>query len=199
MTGRTDGGDATPSSLLVRVRANEPDAWRRLVDLYRPLVRYWCDRGGVNATDADDVTQEAFAAAASSMPRFHHDQPGDTFRGWLRGVTRHCVLLHFRNNRGRPAAEGGSDAWQALQDVADPLAKIDDDENAETGLLYRCALDLVRGEFEDRTWQAFWLTAVEGRSPAAVTAELTMSPAAIRQAKSRVLRRLKEELGDVLA
>jgi RNA polymerase sigma-70 factor (ECF subfamily) len=191
-------GPVTPLSLLEQMRANDPAAWRRLIGLYRPLVIFWCGRGGVRPADAEDVTQEVFAAAAGSLPRFHRDQPGDTFRGWLRGIARHCVLLHFRKNRGRTQAEGGSAAWQVLQAVVDPLAGADDGEEVEVSLLYRRALDLVRGEFEDGTWQAFWLTAVEGRSPAALAADLAMSPAAIRKAKSRVLRRLKAELGDLI-
>ena len=60
-------------------------------------------------------------------------------------------------------------------------------------------LDLVRGEFEESSWRAFWLTAIEDRSPAALSGELGMTTAAIRQAKSRVLRRIKEELGELLA
>jgi RNA polymerase sigma-70 factor (ECF subfamily) len=59
--------------------------------------------------------------------------------------------------------------------------------------LYRRALDLIRGEFEERTWQAFWLTAVEGWDTSAVAAELEMSPVAVRIAKSRVLARLRAE------
>jgi RNA polymerase sigma-70 factor (ECF subfamily) len=193
------GGDnPTPLSLLEQMRANDPAAWARLVGLYRPLVLYWCGRGGVRPADAEDVAQEVFTAAAASMAGFRRERPGDTFRGWLRGVARNCVLLHFRRNRGRPNAEGGSDAWNALQAVADPLTDSDPGEEAEIGQIYRRALDLVREEFEPRTWEAFWLTAVEGRSPAGLSEELAMSPASIRQAKSRVLRRLKAELGDVI-
>jgi RNA polymerase sigma-70 factor, ECF subfamily len=194
-----NGDYPTPSSLLEQMRANDPAAWNRLIALYRPLVLYWCVRGGVRPPDTEDVVQDVFAAAAASVARFRGDQPGDTFRGWLRGVARHCVLLHFRRNQGRPNAQGGSDAWNALQTVAVPLAESDDGEEAEIGQIYRRALDLVRSEFEDKTWQAFWLTAVEGRAPMALSEELAMSPAAIRQAKSRVLRRLKAELGDVIA
>src|SRR4051794_38725211 len=79
---------ATSLSLLERVRANDPSAWGRLVQLYQPLVLAWCARAGVNATDAEDVAQEVFAAAAGALGRFHHDRPGDTFRGWLRAITR---------------------------------------------------------------------------------------------------------------
>ena len=95
-------------------------------------------------------------------------------------------------------AEGGSDAWRNFQQVVDPLPCENEDETTEISLLWRRAMEQVRDEFEERTWLAFWLTVVEGRSPATLTAELEMTVAAIRQAKSRILRRLKLEVGDVV-
>jgi RNA polymerase sigma-70 factor (ECF subfamily) len=196
--GRGHAGPVTPPSLLERMRANDPVAWQRLLALYRPLVLFWCGRGGLRGPDAEDVAQEVFAAAAAGLARFHRDQPGDTFRGWLRGITRNQVLLHFRKQQGKAQAEGGSAAWAQLQDVADPLAGPPEGEDGEVSQLYRRALEQVRSEFEERTWQAFWLTVVEGRAPTALADELGMSPASIRQVKSRVLRRLKREVGDLL-
>jgi RNA polymerase sigma-70 factor (ECF subfamily) len=193
-----DAGMVTPMSLLDRIRANDPAAWQRLMDLYRPLVLFWCTRQGIHGPDGEDVSQEVFAAAATGLEDFRRDRPGDTFRGWLRGITRNKALLHFRHNQGKHQAEGGSAAWAQLQNIADPLAEPDESEGAEVGQLYRRALELVRSEFEERTWQAFWLSAIEDRSVAALSAELGMSPASIRQAKSRVLRRLKQEVGDLL-
>jgi RNA polymerase sigma-70 factor (ECF subfamily) len=78
----------TPLTLLERVRANDPEAWARLVALYRPLVLSWCTRAGVHAADAEDVAQEVFLAAAHALDHFRRDRPGDTFRGWLRVITR---------------------------------------------------------------------------------------------------------------
>lgn len=194
---RNRGGDGTPLSLLERVRANDAEAWRRLVTLYQPLIRFWGTRGGIPTADVEDVCQEVFAAAASSLGGFRRDRPGDTFRGWLRGVTRNQVLLYFRRNRGRTLAEGGSDAWDRLQEVADPLPG-PGEEADEAGQLYLRALEQVRGHFDERTWQAFWRTAIDGRSPTDVAGELGMTAGNIRQAKSRVLRRIRQELGDLL-
>ena len=191
-------GQATPLSLLERVRANDEDSWHRLVNLYRPLVLIWCARAGLSAEDAEDVAQGVFVAAARGLHGFRRDRSGDTFRGWLRVITRNQVHLHFRRNKGRPMADGGSAAWQILQEVADPIAGPEDDEEAEVGQIYRRALEQVRVAFEEHTWQAFWMTTVEGRSPASIAPALGMSPAAIRQAKSRVLRRLKDEMGELL-
>lgn len=189
----------TPVSLLERVRAHETGAWGRLIELYQPLVRSWCSRAGLHGPDAEDVGQEVFAAAVADLDGFRRDRPGDTFRGWLRGITRNHVLLHFRRNHRQPQAEGGSDAWQNLQAVADPLPGPGDDEAAEVGQLYQRALEQVRTAFEERTWQAFWLTTVVGRAPVTLTEELGMSEAGICQAKCRVLRRLKQEMGELLA
>jgi RNA polymerase sigma-70 factor (ECF subfamily) len=196
--GTAGAAPLTPLSLLQRVRANNQQAWQQLVALYRPLVLFWCRRGGLAAADVEDVTLEIFAAAAAGLERFHRDRQGDTFRGWLRVIARNQVLLHFRRNKDRPRAEGGSDAWQHMQEVVDPLAGTEAEESAEISHLYRRALEQVRSEFEEHTWHAFCRTVLDGRSPAALADELGMSAAAIRQAKSRVLRRLKEEVGDLL-
>jgi RNA polymerase sigma-70 factor (ECF subfamily) len=115
----------------------------------------------------------------------------------LRGITRNQVALFQRRTLGKPSAAGGPEAmWNMLQ-VADPAPPIDD-EAAEIGQLYKRALDQVRVDFEERTWLAFWLTVIDARAPATLTVELGMSVASIRQAKSRVLRRIKLEVGDLV-
>jgi RNA polymerase sigma-70 factor (ECF subfamily) len=190
-------GPTTPLSLLERARAQDQAAWHQLVELYQPLVLSWCARAEVQAHDAEDVVQEVFAAAAAALDRFHRDQPGDTFRGWLRVITRNQILLLFRRRRGQPQAAGGETAWQDLQGIVDPLPGPGEEESVEIGQLYLRALELVRSEFEERTWQAFWRTVIEGREPATLTEELRMTSNNIRQAKSRVLSRLREEVGDL--
>jgi RNA polymerase sigma-70 factor (ECF subfamily) len=191
-------GYATPVSLLERARRNDPDAWRRLVELYRPLVLFWCGRGGLGAEDAEDVTQDVFAAVAGHLDDFRRDRPGDTFRGWLRVITRNQVLMHRRRSQGKPRGEGGSQALHDLNELADPLPGPDDEEREQLGQVYRRALELVRPEFEERTWRAFWRTVIDSQATAAVAAELGMTVAGVRQAKSRVLRRLKQEAGDLI-
>ena len=197
MPDESQPGQLTSLSLLARARANDQDAWARLASLYRPLVAFWCRRAGCPAEEVEDVTQEVFAAAAASLAAFRRDRPGDSFRGWLRGITRNQVLLYFRRNRGRPQPVGGSDALGQVQNLPDLLVE-PADEVAEANLVYRRAVEQVRGEFEQRTWDIFWRTVIEGISPSALAEELNTTPAAVRQAKSRVLRRLKQEMGEVL-
>ena len=193
--------DPTPAqltslTLLLRARSRDEEAWAQLHRLYRPFVLYWCMRWGVRNEDADDVAQEVFRAATVGLDGFRRDRPGDSFRGWLRGITHNMVLQHFRKAERHVLAAGGSDMIQHLHQI--PAPSENDDPEEQISQLHRRALDLVRGEFEDRSWQMFWQTAIEGQTPADVGAKLGVSAAAVRQAKSRVLRRLKEEVGDLL-
>src|SRR5438034_10006419 len=78
------GAASTSSTLLLRVKARDPDAWRRFEQLYRPLVLRWCRvRFGLQDADAEDVAQEVFGAVSGAIEEFRHDRPSDSLRGWL--------------------------------------------------------------------------------------------------------------------
>jgi RNA polymerase sigma-70 factor, ECF subfamily len=187
----------TSLTLLDRIRARDEEAWHRLLHLYAPLVARWCGYRGIQDQDADDIRQEVFQAVSAGLDDFRRDRPGDTFRGWLRGITRFKILDHFRRRATGPEAQGGTDAQRQLLEVAQQ--DLPEDTAEDLSGLYRRALDLVRSEFEQRTWEAFWRSAMNGESPASVAAALGVTPAAVRKAKSRVLHRLREEVGEITA
>jgi RNA polymerase sigma-70 factor, ECF subfamily len=197
----SDGGrsssTATSRSLLAGARARDAEAWERMVALYAPLVFHWCRQWGLPPDDTADVFQEVFQAVAAHIGGFRREKSSDTFRGWLRTITRNKVNDYYRRRQHEPGGVGGSEARVLLSQLPDAADDdVQSDEVAENALLHR-ALDQVRGEFEPRTWQAFWRTAVEGRTAADVAAELAMSAGAVRVAKSRVLHRLRAALGDL--
>lgn len=189
----SDYGTRTSSSLLDRVRAHDDEAWRRFVRLYSPLVYSWAKRCGLRNQDAADVLQEVFHAVARNIGQFHRNPTG-SFRGWLWSVTRNKVRDHFRACGA--VAVGGSEMQQRLgevpEDEPDEWSRSGDCNR--TGLVARAA-ELIRDDFEPHTWQAFWRLAVEGHAARDIAADLGMSIDAVYQAKARVLRRLREELG----
>lgn len=188
---------STSSSLIERVRSHDQDAWRRLVRLYGPLVAHWLKRASLQSADAADVLQDVFQAVAQGIGRFRKDRPGDTFRGWLRGITRFKIADHFRRRGTEPAAEGGSDALRWLEQVPASEGDSTDDEGALNQLRLR-AFELVEAEFEPQTWQMFWGVAAEGRTAQEVAESFDLTASAVRMAKSRVMRRLRQELEDLM-
>jgi RNA polymerase sigma-70 factor (ECF subfamily) len=206
MNARPDGVRSEPaepssisSTLLERVKADRPEAWVRLVTLYGPVVYRWCRQSGAARDDVPDLVQEVFATVAQHIGAFRHDRPGDSFGAWLRTVTRNVVRGHFRSRRGRAIAQGGTDAQVQLHQVPEPHESLDEDDPREVAdLVLPIGLELVRAEFENRTWEAFRRVAIEGQPSAQVATDLEMSLDAVYQAKSRVLRRLRQELDGLL-
>jgi RNA polymerase sigma-70 factor (ECF subfamily) len=203
-SGRGLGGEAatmSSTSLLERVMARDGEAWSKLCRLYGPLVYRWAREAGLQDQDAADIGQEVFATVEARIATFRHDRSGDTFRGWLWTITRHKLGDHFRHRAARPAAAGGTDAYQRLQELPESSAEFESRSSASSGgagaqaaLLYR-ELEILRDEFESSTWQAFWRTVIDGQSSAQIAADLGLTPHAVRQAKYRVLQRLRSELG----
>jgi RNA polymerase sigma-70 factor (ECF subfamily) len=199
--GGSEPSSATNRSLLQHVQAGNPDAWDRLAGLYAPLVLGWCRRGELQTADTADIVQEVFLAVATHVSGFRKQSPRDTFRGWLRTITRNKINDHFRRLGREPEGEGGTQAGIRLSQMPEPMHSLQPEDPSELDAsaersLFRRALASIRGEFEPRTWQAFWSTTIEGRTPKDVAADMGMSSGAVRVAKSRVLQRLRDELGD---
>jgi RNA polymerase sigma-70 factor, ECF subfamily len=195
---RLSGPEATLSTtLLDRVKAGQPAAWERLFALYSPLVYGWCRRCDLQAAEAADIAQEVFATVNLRVPDFSRHQGQGTFRGWLRAITRNKIGDFLRRQRRPEHAQGGTQARERIEGIPDPLesTSADDDAQEERTLVSR-AMELVRAEFEPRTWQAFWQVTADGRTSAEVAVELGMTLQAVYKAKSRVLCRLREELVD---
>jgi RNA polymerase sigma-70 factor (ECF subfamily) len=186
---------STSLGLLERVKAHDSAAWERVVVVYGPLVDLWCRQAGLQAADAADVRQDVMLAVARAVGEFRRDRPGDSFRGWLRAITRSKLADYWRKRPAATAVTGGSDAYRRLQQLA---AADSEDSDAEAGLVYRRALDLIRTDFEERSWRAFWLVVMDGRSPVDVAAELGVSVNAVYLAKGRVLSRLREEFAGLI-
>jgi RNA polymerase sigma-70 factor, ECF subfamily len=184
----------TSASLLDRLRL-QPDAgaWQRLVDLYTPLIQGWLRRHGVPPQDADDVVQEVLTVVVRRLPDFRRQPRTGAFRRWLRTITVNRLRKFWRARRTRPA--GTADFDKVLDRLEDPhsdLSRLWDEEHDRH--VVRRLLELLESDFEPATWSAFRLLVLEGRPTAEVAAALGVTPNAVRIAKSRVLRRFRQEV-----
>jgi RNA polymerase sigma-70 factor (ECF subfamily) len=185
----------TSVSLLERLAAAPTDDdWRRLLDLYQPLFRTWTARAGVAAADADDLVQEVLLVVFREVGAFKRRGQG-AFRAWLRSILAHRIRTYFRSSRRRPSATGGSDFQRLLDELEAPesaLSRLWDrehDEHVAAVLLRR-----VQGDFAPHTWQAFRRHVLEGEGAGRVAQELGVSLNSVLLAKSRVLKRMRQEL-----
>jgi RNA polymerase sigma factor (sigma-70 family) len=186
--------DQTRQSLLLRVQNGEPNAWKDLTDLYRPLIFGWLNRQGAPAADLEDLSQDVLLSVVKHLPGFQHTGQRGAFRAWLRTIVCSRTADYWRALDARTLATGGSGAAAALQQITDPDSKLNRqwDEEHDRYVLRRL-LDLVEEEFEPLTLRAFRRVSLDGVSGAEAAQELGMSVAAVYMGKSRVLARIRQE------
>jgi len=188
----------TSPSLLMRARTGDEDAWNRLVEVYGPLVFRQCQRKGLNPDDAAEVTQDVFVAVSSGLNSFENETPGHRFLNWLRSIATRKIADCYRRQERAFSARGGTSVLQRLEQIVEP----DMDDESEWPLdefrrdVFRQAVQLMKSDFEEPTWKSFWLCIVEEKTTKEAGELLGMSPGAVRNARYKILGKLRNELGD---
>jgi RNA polymerase sigma-70 factor, ECF subfamily len=183
----------TSATLLERLNDRADSvAWRRLVDVYSPLINGWLRRHGVSAEDAEDLSQEVLGVVVREVSRFRHNGRVGAFRTWLRTITTNCLRQSWRSRRSRVQASGSLDITRMLDQLEDPasdLSRLWDREHDQ--LVLKRLLELIEPDFQPATWQAFRRQVIDGISAEKVAAELGLTVNAVLIAKSRVLSHLR--------
>jgi RNA polymerase sigma-70 factor (ECF subfamily) len=184
----------TSATLLARLRQSPADeaAWADFADRYGRKIYAWCRQWRLQEADAEDVTQTVLLKLAAKMQTFEYDRER-SFRGWLKTVTRNAWSDYWAGRKAGVAA-GGSQAVELLGTVEareDLVQRLDDEFDRD---LLDEATARVRQRVTPRTWQAFEMTAVQGKSGAETAAALGMKVATVFVARSKVQKMLQEEV-----
>ena len=189
----------TSVSLLDRLKDAPPDAsdWGRLQDIYLPLITRWLRRIPGLGDDSDDLAQEVFVVMVRELPRFERQREG-SFRVWLRQVTVNKVRT-FRKRLGRKPVAGMDLTDGFLDRLAEPNSELAREWDLDHDRhVFQKLLAIVQPDFQPNTWEAFRRFAIDGHRAVEVAAQLGLNVNSVLQAKSRVLKRLREEAGELL-
>ena len=187
---------STDDGLVEGINQRDERAWEQFVDRYSPLIYVWCRRFELQPSDARDVSQQVLVAVNRSIGTFSQRGGNGSFRGWLFTITRNLVRNYLARTLRGPRAQGGTSIQVRLLQEPESI----DEESISTSLplsqssSLQKVLDAVRQEFDERTWKCFWLVAIEGHPAVDVAEQFGMQPAAVRQAKYRVTKRLRRDL-----
>ena len=184
----------TSVTLLERLRT-QPDeaAWRRLDDLYRPLIRHWLLRDPTLRDEAEDLVQEVLAVLVRELPNFQRERDG-SFRCWLRTITWNRLQAFWQSRQHRPKLLQSDSSGSILGQLEDPHSTLSHqwDEEHDRHVVRRL-MERIEPQFEPNTLQAFRRTVFDGAQAGEVASELWISVNAVLLAKSRVLKQFRQE------
>ncbi|QDT11852.1 sigma-70 family RNA polymerase sigma factor [Planctomycetes bacterium K23_9] len=178
----------TRPSILLRLRdPTDDEAWTVFESIYRSVVVRTAKRRGLQHADAEDVAQVVMTNLSRKEWEFAPDSSNARFRTWLVRVVENAIVDHLRRNQRHQHA--------TLIEDERYVESMDQELESE----YRCevfhwAADIVKKEFSMSAWNVFWATTVENRSIADVAGELDQSTGAIYSCRSRIMRRLKQQV-----
>ena len=183
----------TRASLILRLQHPENVvAWQEFVDIYQPLVFRLARARGLQDADALDTTQEVLVRVARAINQWDPDPSLGTFRGWISRITRNLVIEFLRSKNRLPKTSDESAIERLIEQTPARCQASELYDLEHERQVFVWASEKVRGHFQQPTWQAFWLTAVQQQSVERVAAELNLSVGAVYIARSRVLARLKQ-------
>lgn len=186
----------TRPSLLIRLRDKEDsEAWGQFVEIYSPLIFSFARRCGLQDSDAADLVQEVMGEIHKSIDRFEYDPQLGKFRSWLYKIAKRTKSRIQKKQAKQPLGTGDSAAMAVLANQSDSHDEIQAfwDREYQRNLL-QWAAEQVRPSINETTWQAFWMTAVEEKESQTVAEQLGLSLGSVYVAKSRVTKRLAEEI-----
>jgi RNA polymerase sigma-70 factor (ECF subfamily) len=186
----TPNDSSTSLGLLQGARDADAQSWHRLREQYAPLVVFWCRRSGLSVHDSEDISQEVFGAVLRGLKTFRRTT---NFRSWLRTITINKIRDFVRGAQGRPNAVGGSSMAERLEEVAFPEPH-SADAITESDVLLARLLEIERGNVSATTWQAFWRLTIDSAPLSVVAEEMGISEGAARQAKYRLLQRIRSSV-----
>jgi len=180
----------TRASLLANVRSpDDREAWEQFVLIYR-MAR----RRGMQDADAQDLAQTVLMRVAGAIDRWEKTDPAARFRHWLRRVAKNAILTALSRSP-QDAAAGGSNLHDLLNEQPEPAPDADQELALETMReQYLRAAMIVQTDVNAETWRAFELTVIDGKPCDEVATLIGTSVGTVYAARSRVMRRLREQV-----
>ncbi|MCG8404714.1 MAG: sigma-70 family RNA polymerase sigma factor [Phycisphaerales bacterium] len=172
----------------------DQESWAQFHHRYGELLYRYARQRGADHAEAEDVVQEVELCVFKAMNSFRYDPQKGRFRSYLRTAVVNALGRRAKK-KGRREASMDPLALDELSTRDAPMDAVWEQEWQAHQL--RWALRSVAGDFAPATIEAFQLHVLDGCPVEETAAKLGLSKFSVYQAKSRVLRRLRDRIQSV--
>ncbi len=180
---------ATRVSVIVGVCRNDPDRWREFDAIYRPILRAYLRKRGLNDTDAGDAVQEIFVKLLAKIQTY--DRGHSSFRSWLFTVAQNTLIDQARR---KASYQKALDGWaiQAIEASPSENARMKEEwKKIHQEKILEHALVVARSRHSSKVWASFDQRILRNRPAAKIAAELKLEPNTVYVNASRVLKQVR--------
>ncbi len=183
----------TQLTLLARLKENHPRAWQEFSVIYKSLIFNWLKKYALQAADAEDVAQEVMLFVSQNIHTFEHNGRLGAFRNWLRSIAVNITRNYLRKKgQGRDAQSDSLNLMlEQLEDPDSPLTRLFN--LAHDHAVVAALVENLAEHFEAKTIDIFKLNVIDELSAAEIAEKMNVTTASVHVAKSRVLRRLRQD------
>ncbi|MCA9192824.1 MAG: RNA polymerase sigma factor [Planctomycetales bacterium] len=185
---------ATSLSLLDKIKGDRSsERWHEFLECYSPMMDRWLRAHGIPEHDREEIVQDICAVMVRRLPDFERQREG-SFRKWLRLTTVNCMRDFWKRSckQARGNAESHvEDLINGLNDRSSSVSQLWEREHDQQ--LLAILLARIKPEFRSNTWSAFTMVALEQMAPEKVAENLGLTTNAVFVAKSKVMKRMREE------
>lgn len=187
--------DPTRASLILRLKdTDDVAAWDEFAAIYSPAIYRVAIRKGMQPADAENVVQEVLASVANSVSKWLDREDRGGFRAWLFAIARNESIDTFTRRATRPLGRDGETGANILAQVPARSELTRELELEYSRSIFQWAANRVRENIDEKNWQAFWLTSVEGMDINQAAKELEITTGQIYCARSRIMAKIKKHV-----
>jgi RNA polymerase sigma-70 factor (ECF subfamily) len=194
-----DDSSLHDAELIARVKAGDPQAWRRLIEQFEGRLVAYVNSRIQDRSSSEDIVQDAFIGFLNSLPNYDEQR---SLESYLFSICAYKLTDHLRREGRRPSLqlrhlssnETPENSWIGTGRVASSIARSAEQKKIEEQVIRQAICEQVDHWKTTKQWtklKAIELTYVAGLGNQEVASLLAITEQQVANFKSDFQARLK--------
>ncbi|MBN2162631.1 MAG: sigma-70 family RNA polymerase sigma factor [Pontiellaceae bacterium] len=186
----------TRVTLLAKLKKTENDeAWLEFENIYRGFILSLILRMGINAEDAEDISQAVLTKVWQKIEDFEYNQNKGKFHNWLAAMTRNTVKDFFRTKKNFITGRDSVEYQEQYHEIEEQVLPDIESLAREEWVLHitNLAWDNIKNDIYETKREVFKLVSQEVPNRE-IAEKLSISEASVRVYKAEVFEKMRAEI-----
>jgi RNA polymerase sigma factor (sigma-70 family) len=186
----------TRLTLLAKLKKTESDeAWLEFENIYRGFILSLILRMGINAEDAEDISQAVLTKVWQKIEDFEYNENKGKFHNWLAAMTRNTVKDFFRTKKNFITGRDSVEYKEQYLDIEEQVLPDIENFAREEWVLHitNLAWDNIKDDIYETKREVFKMVSAEVPNRD-IAEKLGISEASVRVYKAEVFEKMRAEI-----